>query len=75
MVERTCKCGTKFLAREADIARGWAKSCSKSCAAKRSNKLTGKWQRYQERIRTRAEWDSEDWNFDPMDGHFSNEEN
>lgn len=28
-----CHCGGVYLAREADIARGWAKSCSKRCAA------------------------------------------
>ena len=33
-VERTCRCKSKFMARQADINRGWAKSCSKSCAAK-----------------------------------------
>lgn len=31
--EVTCHCGKKFLARVADIKRGWGKSCSKSCAA------------------------------------------
>jgi hypothetical protein len=31
--EVTCRCGTKFMARPADIRRGWGKSCSKSCAA------------------------------------------
>ena len=33
-IERTCKCNCKFMARQADINRGWAKYCSKSCAAK-----------------------------------------
>ena len=33
LVEVTCECGTVFLARTADVKRGWAKSCSKSCAA------------------------------------------
>ena len=28
-----CHCGGFYLAREADLARGWAKSCSKRCAA------------------------------------------
>ena len=28
-----CFCGNHYEAREADIKRGWAKSCSKSCAA------------------------------------------
>ena len=30
--EVTCKCGKVFTARVADVRRGWAKSCSKSCA-------------------------------------------
>ena len=34
-VEVACKCGTMFTARMADRKRGWAKSCSKSCAAKK----------------------------------------
>lgn len=35
MVERTCKtCGSKFEARQADVNRGWAKYCSKSCKAR-----------------------------------------
>jgi len=28
-----CYCGTQYVAREADIKRGWAKTCSKTCAA------------------------------------------
>lgn len=45
MVEVTCGCGTKFQAREADVKRGWAKSCSKSCAAKVREKKTGNYKR------------------------------
>lgn len=30
-----CHCGNVYSARKADIKRGWAKSCSKSCAATR----------------------------------------
>lgn len=37
-VIRTCRCGKKFEARLVDIKRGWAKSCSKSCAAKKREK-------------------------------------
>ena len=33
VVERTCWCGKKFQAREADVRRGWAKACSKAHAA------------------------------------------
>lgn len=32
-VEQTCWCGTVFLAKEADVKRGWGKACSKSHAA------------------------------------------
>lgn len=28
-----CHCGTIYEARQVDLKRGWAKSCSKSCAA------------------------------------------
>lgn len=31
----TCRCGTVFDAKLADIKRGWGKSCSKRCAANR----------------------------------------
>lgn len=34
-VQVSCGCGARFTARAADRARGWARSCSKSCAAKR----------------------------------------
>lgn len=42
MVDCVCvSCQTPFKAREADRKRGWAKSCSKSCAAKNKDKTTG----------------------------------
>ena len=42
MIERTCaRCRKKFMAREADVRRGWAKCCSKSCAASKRNRETG----------------------------------
>lgn len=35
MVHAVCHCcGKPFSARQADRARGWAKTCSKSCAAR-----------------------------------------
>ena len=46
MGEFTCGCGKLFKARLADRRRGWAKSCSKSCAAIKSNRETGKYDRY-----------------------------
>lgn len=30
-----CFCGNEYVAKKADLKRGWAKSCSKSCAATR----------------------------------------
>lgn len=32
-VSLKCFCGNSYAAREADIRRGWAKTCSKRCAA------------------------------------------
>jgi hypothetical protein len=36
MLERTCankRCRAKFMARTADVKRGWGRFCSKSCKA------------------------------------------
>ena len=44
MVDRICKfdgCRALFPAREADVARGWALYCSKSCKAKAQEAKTG----------------------------------
>jgi len=60
MVKVICACGKEFNARQADINRGWGKSCSKSCAAKRTNKKTGNYQRYMDLERRREEYDPED---------------
>ena len=45
-VEKVCSCGKKFTAKLADLKRGWAKSCSKSCAATKTNKKTGNYKNY-----------------------------
>lgn len=43
-VNRMCKsCKCTFVARVADVKRGWAKFCSKSCKASHQNKRTGQW--------------------------------
>jgi len=43
-VERKCKwCKKPFQARAADVKRGWAKFCSKSCKAKEQEKRTGQY--------------------------------
>lgn len=40
-VERTCQwCKAPFTARVADVKRGWAKFCSKSCKASEQEKRT-----------------------------------
>ena len=46
-VERTCKtCKVKFMAREADVKRGWAKFCSKSCKAVKQERRTHQYANY-----------------------------
>lgn len=41
-VNRVCKnCGCQFTARSADVARGWAVFCSKSCKAQKQARDTG----------------------------------
>lgn len=45
--ERKCKCcGLPFIARVADVKRGWAKFCSKSCKAIRQEQRTGQYARH-----------------------------
>lgn len=40
-VIRECKkCGGSFMARTADVKRGWAKFCSKSCKSRNQEKRT-----------------------------------
>jgi hypothetical protein len=34
-IEMICHCGHRYQAKEADLKRGWALSCDKSCAASR----------------------------------------
>lgn len=48
-IEVKCHCGKSFTARKSDVKRGWGKSCSKSCAATRTNRKTGNYKRYLER--------------------------
>lgn len=46
MVERKChnkKCGKTFMARSADVKRGWARFCSKSCKAYVQESRTGQY--------------------------------
>ena len=47
IIECKCAvCGEKFMARVADRNRGWAKCCSKSCAATLNNRKTGNYKNY-----------------------------
>ncbi len=68
LTERTCQwCRAKFMARTADVNRGWAKFCSKSCKASRQEKRTGQYRTFQ------RDQDNEPREF--TDAHlFSNEE-
>jgi hypothetical protein len=52
MVERKCankRCGQLFMARAADVRRGWARFCSKSCKAVAQEKRTGQYAAYRHR--------------------------
>lgn len=54
MVERKCKrCKTPFLARAADVKRGWGLFCSKSCKAITQEKRTGQYRAYWNRHEAR----------------------
>lgn len=47
MTTRKCKCcKAKFQARTADVNRGWAKFCSKSCKAKEQESRTHQHRNY-----------------------------
>lgn len=46
MTERTCankSCRKPFMARTADVKRGWARFCSKSCKAIKQEQRTGQY--------------------------------
>ena len=55
-VQRTCACGATFTAKVADVKRGWAKSCSKSCAAIKRERKTGAFRAHLERQRGESEF-------------------
>ena len=66
-----CGCGRKKMVRTADTKRGWGKYYSKSCKARAQEARTGQYARHLYREATA----DDNWNFDDMDGHFSNEDN
>ncbi|MCY1276907.1 hypothetical protein D9M68_276840 [compost metagenome] len=60
MTERICankSCRKPFLARTADVKRGWAKFCSKSCKAIKQEQRTGQ---YAALLRNRSEFNDHD---------------
>lgn len=49
-VIRKCQCcGNEFPARSADVKRGWARFCSKSCKAMKQEQRTGQHRAHQGR--------------------------
>lgn len=49
-VVRKCQCcGVEFTARSADVRRGWARFCSKSCKAVKQEQRTGQHRAHQQR--------------------------
>lgn len=49
------RCGDTFLARTADVNRGWGKFCSKSCKAIKQERRTGQNAAYHARQRNRED--------------------
>ena len=46
-IKKNCEvCGDEHEVRQADLNRGWGRTCGKSCAATLSNRETGKYGRY-----------------------------
>ncbi len=74
MTQRECGwCKKSFVARTADVNRGWAKFCSKSCKAMKQEKKTGQYARHcsgKNKIYPRMEkWESDEVQFEnDMDG-------
>lgn len=71
-VQRKCQnrsCGSLFMARSADVKRGWAKFCSKRCKAVEQEGRTHQYAA----LRERSEYDDleagMDANEDGWDGH------
>lgn len=57
-MKRACQhCGTAFEARPADVKRGWARFCSKSCKAKEQENRTGQYRGMLEGPTDLQEWE------------------
>lgn len=60
-----CKCCRQpFMARVADVKRGWGKFCSKSCKASWQERRTGQYAAFQERQRNNLFVEPEDPSWD-----------
>lgn len=69
-VQRKCKnCGDPFMARSADVNRGWAKFCSKSCKAREQTRRTGYAGPRKESTRERDERFHREARFDSTTSH------
>lgn len=40
-IKMRCKCGVEYSAKQSDVDRGWGRSCSKRCAAKKRERRNG----------------------------------
>lgn len=69
-VERFCKCCKKsFFARQADVKRGWAIFCSKSCKAKEQEVRTGQYAEYLSNRKSDNELEDVDYEGPGWDAH------
>lgn len=67
-VERKCKrCGDLFMARVADVKRGWGNFCSKSCKAIKQEQQTGQ---YAHLLTSQSDHESDDDDVDWEGGGF-----
>lgn len=77
---RNCnRCKNQYQADNRNLNRGWGLCCSKKCAAKLREMSKPGYNPVTVEINNerRENWNdsNEDWNFDDMYGHFSNEDN
>lgn len=68
MVERKCQCcKTPFMARAADVKRGWGKFCSKSCKAVKQEARTGQYKAY---LANGSDYEDQSGIVEPARGNF-----
>ncbi len=69
MITRKCACcGKEFEARTADVKRGWAKYCSKSCKAIKQEQRTGQYAVYKVQSDKSENGLAESWKHHVEDG-------